>query len=168
MALVLVDKVVQLVRSERIETSYRADPAHPMLEGHFPLHPVLPGAVLLEMLAQTGSILLEVSHLFQRKALPGYFENAKFRHPVPPGEELRIQLATRQWNDQGAVLTGSIQLHGRAMVTATLGMVCAPMERFFAPSHLHFVRATYRRWLEGAQLSGFAGHPLEVTPHAAS
>lgn len=168
MAILLVDRVIELVHAERIEACYSPDPTHPFLKDHFPQYPVVPGAILLEVLAQAGSILLEVSFEFQCKALPGYFENAKFRSPVPPGEELRITLTSRNWSDQGAVLTGSIQRRGRPMVTATMGLVCAPIQQFFAPAHLPFYRATYRRWLEGAVLVGFKSNPLEVLPHEVS
>ena len=138
----------------------------PVFRFHFPRRPVLPASTLLECFAQTGTILLEASHGFTRKALPGYVSDAKFYRMVRPGAEVRVELTAEQWSADAAVLRARAEQDGVKCAAATLGMLTAPLSEFYGPEHLPAYRAMYERWLSQATLEGFYPHPLESLSHA--
>src|SRR5947209_15431358 len=126
----------------------------------------MPASLLLEAFAQTGTILIETGSGFTRKAFPAFIENAKFRRPVIPGSELRIEMRVSSGADDSVLLTGRIVQAGVACCSATIGFATAPLAEFFAPEHREGYRALYRSWLDGAELGGFARSPLEELVHA--
>jgi 3-hydroxyacyl-[acyl-carrier-protein] dehydratase len=164
-----IDRIVEIERGRRIVAIHRPDPNGWYFVHHFPLRPMFPGSLLLECVAQVGSILLEISADFRLKVLPAYIQNAKFRRPVVPGDELHVQLVTESSSQAGAVLRGEIrQQDGQRCMTVALGMITAPLTEFFAPGHMPAYREAYARWLEGTITRGFEDHPLEVLARAAS
>ncbi len=89
----LVDKIIEVVPMERIVGVKNVTINEPFFQGHFPGHPVMPGILILEALAQTGGILLLNSEKNpQEKSI--YFtgiDRVKFRKPVVPGDQLRLE-----------------------------------------------------------------------------
>jgi 3-hydroxyacyl-[acyl-carrier-protein] dehydratase len=167
MGFLLVDRVLELHRGARVVAEHQVELAPDFYAYHFPRQPIVPGSMLLECLAQVGSILVEASSNFRLKGLPGYFENAKFRRPVRPGERLRVEMNAERWTAGAAVLRGVILNHeGARSATCVVGMFAAPLEDYFGPEHETGYRQTYARWLDGAELRGFERHPLEVLRHA--
>jgi 3-hydroxymyristoyl/3-hydroxydecanoyl-(acyl carrier protein) dehydratase len=155
--------VLEVDRGARIVATHRVDPRSFPFAHHFPLRPVLPGSLLLECIAQVGGLLLEASWDFERKALPAYFMNAKFRRAVLPGDVLRIEVTVESWNDGGAVLQANVrQQDEHRCATAVLGMITAPLAGFFGPEHLGPYRALYARSLTGCEARGFDRHPAAL------
>jgi UDP-3-O-[3-hydroxymyristoyl] N-acetylglucosamine deacetylase/3-hydroxyacyl-[acyl-carrier-protein] dehydratase len=90
----LVDKIIDLVPVERVTGIKNVTLNEPFFEGHFPGHPIMPGVLIVEAMAQVGGILLLNAEMNPEDKLV-YFTNidkVKFRKPVIPGDQLRFEL----------------------------------------------------------------------------
>jgi 3-hydroxyacyl-[acyl-carrier-protein] dehydratase len=89
----LVDRVVELVPGERLVAYKNVSIGEPFFEGHFPGHPVMPGVLVLEALAQASAILCYSSTGFDPSKKVTYLmgiDGARFRRPVVPGDRLQL------------------------------------------------------------------------------
>jgi 3-hydroxyacyl-[acyl-carrier-protein] dehydratase len=91
----LVDKVLEMVPNESMVALKNVTINEPFFPGHFPHHPVMPGVLILEALAQASGLLT-----FMSAGVPTtddtvvYFvgiDNARFKKPVGPGDQLRLE-----------------------------------------------------------------------------
>jgi len=90
----LVDRIVDLVPMERVVGIKNVTMNEPFFQGHFPGNPIMPGVLILEAMAQTGGFLLLNTENDPSGKLV-YFtgiNNAKFRKPVVPGDQLRFEV----------------------------------------------------------------------------
>ncbi|PIQ87377.1 MAG: hypothetical protein COV74_01035 [Candidatus Omnitrophica bacterium CG11_big_fil_rev_8_21_14_0_20_45_26] len=88
-----VDEVVEMEEGKRIVGKRKISPQEFFFQGHFPGHPVMPGVIIIEALAQCGGFLMLSKPENQGKI--AYFmtiDNVKFRQPVLPGDELRFEV----------------------------------------------------------------------------
>jgi len=91
----LVDRVVEVENGKRIAAYKNVTMNEPFFPGHFPGHPVMPGVLIVEALAQAACILAIVSSDESVRSKVTYFvgiENAKFRRPVFPGDQLHLEV----------------------------------------------------------------------------
>jgi 3-hydroxyacyl-[acyl-carrier-protein] dehydratase len=99
--LLLVDKVLELVPQEKIVGMKNVTINEQFFQGHFPGHPVMPGVLILESMAQVAGILAftgvgsmeEIEKNMKDKVI--YFmsiDKVKFRRPVVPGDQLRLEI----------------------------------------------------------------------------
>lgn len=119
---VLVDRVTDVVPNERIRGHKCVSINEPWFLGHFPKHPILPGVLVVEALAQIGGILAYASEPFDETTSMLYFlgiDKAKFRRPVTPGDRLDLEVTVMQHR------TNVWKLRGEASVDGTL---CAQSE----------------------------------------
>lgn len=92
----LVDRIVEVEAGKRIVGIKNVSCNEPFFTGHFPGHPVMPGVLIIEAMAQVAAILAYLSSdddSVRSKVV--YFvgiDNAKFRKPVVPGDQLRFEL----------------------------------------------------------------------------
>jgi len=121
----LVDRIVEIDLWKRIVGIKNVTINEPFFVGHFPEHPVMPGVLLIESIAQVGGILVLKSLGGERRM--AYFagiENAKFKRPVVPGDQLRIEVEIIAhkgpvWKMRGEVKVDDVVV-AKAEVTASI------------------------------------------------
>jgi 3-hydroxyacyl-[acyl-carrier-protein] dehydratase len=91
----LVDRITEMEPGKRIVGLKNVTINEPFFTGHFPGHPVMPGVLIIEAMAQVGGILAYLSSDEATRSKVTYFmgiDNARFRKPVTPGDQLRLEL----------------------------------------------------------------------------
>ena len=108
----LLDRIVELVPGERVVGIKNVTANEPFFQGHFPDFPVMPGVLILEVLAQAGAAMMLKAAEDAGGKVPylAGIDKAKFRRPVVPGDQLRLELNVLRW--RGA----SCKLEGKAFV----------------------------------------------------
>lgn len=121
----LVDRVLEL-SDDRIVAIKNVSRNEPFFEGHFPGHPVMPGVLLIEALAQAGGILAHRTSKFDATKQVIYFmaiDKAKFRRPVVPGDQVVLEVTPLRkggaiWKLRGeAKVNGAIVAEGELLAT---------------------------------------------------
>jgi 3-hydroxyacyl-[acyl-carrier-protein] dehydratase len=91
--LLLIDRVVDVVPGESATGLKNVTINEPFFPGHFPAKPVMPGVLIVEAMAQTAAVIVVASVGASAEGKLVYFmtiENARFRKPVEPGDQLRL------------------------------------------------------------------------------
>ncbi len=91
----LVDKIVEFEPKKKIVGIKNVTINEPFFNGHFPGHPIMPGVLIVEAMAQVGGILMLKSFEMKAGEVVIYFmgvDKARFRKPVRPGDQLRLVL----------------------------------------------------------------------------
>ncbi len=92
----MIDRVVEVVRDRSAIGIKNVSVNEPFFQGHFPTHPVMPGVLIIESMAQTAAVLVVETLGPEAAGKVVYFmsiEAAKFRRPVVPGDQLRIHVS---------------------------------------------------------------------------
>ena len=91
----LVDRIIEVEPGKRIIGMKNVTYNEPFFPGHFPGRPIMPGVLIIEAMAQTAGVLVFSSIPEEEHKKPVYFlgiDNARFRKPVIPGDQLRLEL----------------------------------------------------------------------------
>ncbi len=122
----LIDRVVDLTRKQRIVAIKNVSANEPFFAGHFPGFPIMPGVLIVEAMAQAGGALLltEIADREHKLMVFTGIERARFRRPVVPGDQLRIEVEVLAWRHtavrmQGKAYVGE-KLAAEAVVTCQL------------------------------------------------
>jgi beta-hydroxyacyl-ACP dehydratase FabZ len=98
----LVDRILELEPRRRIVGLKNVTINEPFFQGHFPGHPIMPGVLIIEAMAQVGAVLAFAEEPKPEDKLVYFLsiDGAKFRKPVLPGDQLRMELTVRQIRSQ--------------------------------------------------------------------
>ena len=154
MRYLLIDRIQRLERNKEVVAIKSVALSEDVYADHFFGSPVMPGALLIESLAQAGTALLEVSANYGKKALLVMVDKAKFRGLVRPGDQLMVTAAVRSLENGHARLDGKIHVSDRLVMGAELTFVLKNVEEFYSPRVKFLVEALYDVWLKDAQLLG--------------
>jgi 3-hydroxyacyl-[acyl-carrier-protein] dehydratase len=125
----LIDRIVDFTPRERIVALKNVTVNEPFFPGHFPGHPLMPGVLIVEAIAQAGAALLltEVPDRESKLAVFGGIEKARFRRPVVPGDQLRIEVKVIAWRHNAARMEGIAYVGDKKACEATVS--CALLAR---------------------------------------
>ncbi|PIX24851.1 MAG: 3-hydroxyacyl-[acyl-carrier-protein] dehydratase FabZ [Deltaproteobacteria bacterium CG_4_8_14_3_um_filter_45_9] len=124
----LVDRIIEMDPGKRIVGIKNVTYNEPFFPGHFPGRPIMPGVLIVEAMAQTAGVLAFKSMLEEERGKPVYFlgiDNVRFRKPVVPGDQLRLELEITKhrqsiWGFKGKALVDG-KLVAEAELLAMLG-----------------------------------------------
>jgi len=120
--LLLVDRILELTPRKRVVGIKNVTINEPFFQGHFPGHPIMPGVLIIEAMAQVGGMLL-MDELKEPPAKVIYFmalDNVKFRKPVVPGDQLRSEVEILQLRGRNCRLKGVAYVDGQVVAEAEM------------------------------------------------
>jgi 3-hydroxyacyl-[acyl-carrier-protein] dehydratase len=123
-----VDRIIEIEPGKRIVGIKNVTYNEPFFPGHFPGRPIMPGVLIVEAMAQTAGMLVFKSTADENQKKPVLFlgmDNVKFRKPVIPGDQLRLELEITKhrqsiWGFKGKALVDG-KLVAEAELLAMLG-----------------------------------------------
>jgi 3-hydroxyacyl-[acyl-carrier-protein] dehydratase len=125
----LVDRVIESDGRRRMVAIKNVTINEPFFQGHFRDYPVMPGVLVVEALAQVGVLLL-FSAVNDRDSKLVYFsgiDNCRFRRPVIPGDQLRLEIDVVRARDRYFKMRGNALVDGVLVAEAELS--CALVDR---------------------------------------
>jgi 3-hydroxyacyl-[acyl-carrier-protein] dehydratase len=130
----LVDTVLEIEPLKRIVSLKNVSINEPFFQGHFPGKPVMPGVLIIEGMAQTGGLLLlpDVRDRDRKLFYLAAVDEARFRRPVVPGDQLRIEVTVLKWKGKFCKLQAVATVNGDVAADATLR--CMLVDREPEPS----------------------------------
>ena len=117
-----VDKVLEMEACKRIVGIKNVTINEPFFQGHFPGHPIMPGVLIVEAMAQVGGMLL-MGTVDDPDSKVVYFmslDNVKFRKPVRPGDQLRFELDMLQVRGKICRMKGVAKVDGEVVCEAEM------------------------------------------------
>lgn len=118
----LVDRIIEVEGTTRVVGLKNVTINEPFFQGHFPGHPIMPGVLIVEAMAQTGGVLLlDAIENPQEKVV--YFmslDGVKFRRPVVPGDQLRMEVEVLQNRGRTVRLKGTATVDGAVVAEAEM------------------------------------------------
>ncbi len=121
--LLLIDRVLEIEPRKRIVALKNVSVNEQFFAGHFPAYPIMPGVLIVEAMAQAGGALLlaEIAGATEGKLIVfTSIERAKFRKPVTPGDQLRIEVEVVVWRGNAGKMSGSATVDGKLACEATI------------------------------------------------
>jgi 3-hydroxyacyl-[acyl-carrier-protein] dehydratase len=118
----LIDRIVDLVPKRRIVALKNITANEPFFQGHFPGYPIMPGVLVIEAMAQAGATLLlgELEDRANRLAVFTGIERARFRRPVGPGDQLRLEVEVVAWRHAAGRMSGVAFVSDKRVAEATI------------------------------------------------
>ncbi len=150
MRYLLLDRIVELAPPTRARGVKCVSLADDVFVDHFPGHPVMPGALVIEALAQLGGVLIEAAERergrAERVAVLTMVDRARFRRAVVPGDRMELAVDVLATGDDGGQVRGEARVEGALVAEAELGFALHPVQ---SPALLARRRERLDIWLRG-------------------
>ena len=124
----LVDRILELEEGKRVVGIKNVTINEPFFQGHFPGHPIMPGVLIVEAMAQVGGVLMLAS-VAEPNSKVVYFtslDNVKFRKPVKPGDQLRFELDVVQTRGSLCKVRGVARVGSDVVCEADMAAMVRP------------------------------------------
>ncbi len=134
--MLMIDRVVDVVLNESAVGIKNVSANENFFQGHFPGHPVMPGVLIIEAMAQTAAVLVVETLGPDAAGKVVYFmtiESAKFRRPVVPGDQLRIQVIKERSRGNVWKFSGGARVDGVSVAEATYSAMIMDRQRRHPP-----------------------------------
>ena len=118
----MVDRVVEVHKNVSAIGIKNVTINENFFQGHFPEHPVMPGVLIIECMAQTAAVLVVETLGPEARGKLVYFmtvENAKFRKPVVPGDQMRVHVVKEKQRGNIWKFTADAKVDGKVVAEAT-------------------------------------------------
>jgi len=124
----MIDRVVEVERMKRIVAIKNVTINEPWFHGHFPGHPMMPGVLIIEAMAQAGGVLLllDVPDRDSKLVVFTGIDGAKFRRPVVPGDTVRFEVTVANWRTRVGKMNGVAYVEDKKVCEATLSCMLVP------------------------------------------
>ncbi len=124
----LVDRVIEIVPERSVVALKNVTINEPFFAGHFPGHPVMPGVLLIEAMAQAAGLLTQISRRMKGdEGSPLFYlvkvDNARFNAPVVPGDQLRLEVSQKRLVRGMGLFAARATVDGREIASCEL--MCA-------------------------------------------
>ena len=119
----LIDKVTEYEEGKRLVAVKNVTANEHFFVGHFPGHPIMPGVLILEAMAQAAIVLYAQSKHVEKDTVRYYFAKAeiKWRAPVVPGDQLQIEITAEKMLSSGGIVTAVGRVGEFVVAEATVG-----------------------------------------------
>ena len=125
----MIDGIEEIERLKRIVGVKNVTINEAHFQGHFPGKPIMPGVLIIEAMAQTGGLLL-LLEIPDRENKLLYFvaiDEARFRRPVVPGDQVKVEVKVISWRGDFCKLEGKARVNGEVAAEAIL--MCKMVDR---------------------------------------
>jgi 3-hydroxyacyl-[acyl-carrier-protein] dehydratase len=127
----LIDRVIEITPKQRIVAIKNVTINEPFFQGHFPGYPIMPGVLIVEAMAQAGGALLltEIPDRADKLMVFTGIEEAKFRRPVTPGDQVRFEVDVLQWRSRAVKMQGKAFVGDKLVCEAIVMCQLVPRQR---------------------------------------
>jgi 3-hydroxyacyl-[acyl-carrier-protein] dehydratase len=127
----LIDRIVEFERTKRLVAIKNVTINEPFFQGHFPDYPIMPGVLVVEAMAQAGGIIMmyELEDRLSKLVVFTGIERAKFRRPITPGDQVRIEVEVLAFRSRAGRIQGRATVDGKLACEATLTCQVVPRVR---------------------------------------
>jgi 3-hydroxyacyl-[acyl-carrier-protein] dehydratase len=127
----LIDRIIEIERTKRVVAIKNVTINEPFFAGHFPGYPIMPGVLMVESIAQAGGALLltEIPDRDTKLMVFTGIERAKFRRPVVPGDQLRIEIDVLNWKPRAVRMQGRCTVEGKLACEAIVMCQLVPRQK---------------------------------------
>jgi 3-hydroxyacyl-[acyl-carrier-protein] dehydratase len=127
----LIDRITEFEPTRRLVAIKNVTINEPFFQGHFPGYPIMPGVLVIEAMAQAGAIIMMAEIADRDKKLVVFtgIEKAKFRRPVTPGDQLRIEVDVLSMKTRVGRIEGKAFVEGKLACQAILTCQVVPRIR---------------------------------------
>jgi len=124
----LIDRIVEFEPKQRVVAIKNVTINEPFFQGHFPEHPIMPGVLVVEAMAQAGAVLMlrEMPDREKKLAVFTGIDGAKFRSSITPGDQLRIEVDVLSFRSRAGKMQGRAFVDGKLACEATLTCMIVP------------------------------------------
>ncbi len=132
----LIDRVLEVERRKKLVALKNVTANEPFFAGHFPGFPIMPGVLVVEAMAQAGGalLLMEIEDRNEKLMVFTGIERARFRRPVVPGDQLRIEVEVLAFRRNAGRMGGKAFVDGKLVCEATISCVLVDRSRGQAAS----------------------------------